>query len=612
MSASSLSIISFFIFFSQSHFSQAASCSWLQQQYLSLILETIHRSHLQHKAAMDYDFAFPSFESHGGCLEPFQDGHCPETFRCAQSSKLRDSSRIVRYKRSLESDSEASVHVYNGVLHPHHVQMIYEATARTEESTQHLKLVGESPWGTYVTVEEALDWINWTEMNGERKINATSYQEYMLAWREAMIDFHKWKKERKSKSSLNDEKKEEQFCITMSRDDNVHDEDMDHIRHALAVEAVAKFFIETIPSSAGDDVTKSDQNESKSKQLYTKSDFLQQAHGVAVWALSSRPGASVQYHIDYAELLRYEYNVTVPPLWAGTIQCSALCHNPKVKCCDDTESEKMMTKMVGGDFCVNLMGLEHYAKHGYKGMISGDPMGGWTSPNTTTDEVHFDCSNKWVTIPYAFNRGIVHNGDLPHLSSPITSIDDDHLSRVIIGFNVFGYDVGERVALAPEHSRPFRKKVRLYRSTLNASKTDNGGNMNLSQIRKNKGLTKLLVLAKRERVKEQLRRDQNQLTCDIWKHLLTCHKSNKHASVGDMMDKFGIPNTISGWPTPVDVHVHLNNLLKRSDGKRDNDGRYQCVDGIHYEMILVDELESSLVTASAVISITKCEIDDSG
>eukprot|EP00985_Skeletonema_marinoi_P012587 scaffold6092_cov105-Skeletonema_marinoi.AAC.4 len=601
---------------------------------------------------MNSDFAFPAFESHGGRLEPFNDGHCPETFRCAQSatsaesggtdesttvSSCTDTARIVRYKCPTESDSvENEVHIYNDVLNPHHVQMLYEATASTKHdsndiidstiTTPCLELTGESPWGTYVTVEEALDWINWTKMNGKCNIDTTTYEDYLASWKDTLIEFYKWQEQHKS-TLLSDEKKDERsFRATRTGDllDRAKNrlEDMDTIRHALAVEAVAKFFIETIPSSSGDFVTSSQQDQSTNKELYAESGFLKQAHGVAVWALSSRPGASVQYHIDYAELLRYEYNVTVPPLWAGTIQCSALCNNDQIT--QDAESVNSTKRMVGGEFCVNLRGLEHYAEHGYKGMISGDPIGGWKSSDTATSGVHHvDSSTNWVTIPYTCNRGIVHNGDLPHLSAPIQHIDDDQLSRVIVGFNVFGHDVGARVAKAPEHSRKFRRQVKLYRTTLSApkdNKSRSNGGMDLSQIRKNKGLTKLLVLAKRERVKEQLRRDQKQLTCNIWNHLLSHHGSaeKRHLCVGDIVEKCGIPNNESGWPTPVDAHVHLHNMLKQRDST-DDGGKYHDVDGIagicgaYYKMIVVDDLESftrgNLIAASTAISIIGCESD---
>jgi hypothetical protein len=61
----------------------------------------------------------------------------------------------------------------------------------------------------------------------------------------------------------------------------------------------------------------------------------------------------VEYHIDYAELYRYETNIIQPPLFAGTFHVSPF-HNSE--------------DIVGGDFMVNIKGLEHYKKFGYKSM----------------------------------------------------------------------------------------------------------------------------------------------------------------------------------------------------------------------------------------------------
>lgn len=561
---------------------------------------------------------FPDFESHGGRLEAFDDGHIPETFRCAQSTTEEDVPKIVRYNPAAADKND--VHIYNNVLHPHHARMLYEATAPPKQLDSIIKLTGESPWGTYVTVEEALNWINWNETNGKRSITTTAqqtYEDYIATWKETLIEFYMWQQQQQHKpTASSDEKKEEGNDIDLTK---MNIEDMDTIRHGLAVEAVAKFFVDTIPSSPGNFVASSPEHSNqtpKKELLYTKRDFLTQAHGVAVWALSSRPGCSVQYHIDYAELLRYEYNVTVPPLWAGTTQCSPLWngHNKN--------------NMEGGEFCVNLHGLKHYAEHGYKGAISQDSMGGWRSPATSNNTIngggapHIDSSNKWITIPYALNRGIVHNGDLPHLSAPVKLINDDHLSRVIVGFNVFGHDVGSIVQTAPEHSKPFRRKVKLYRSALNVSaaqhndgKSGSKGGVDLSRIRKNKALTKLLVLAKREKVKEQLRHDQNQLTRNIWNMLLQHHGSNENRClcVDDVVKELGVPSVDSGWPTINDAHVHLHNMLFRHDSEVSTK-KYHDVDGIagipgaYYTMSVVDDLESSSSTQTNGDGSSRCHL----
>ncbi len=200
----------------------------------------------------------------------------------------------------------------------------------------------------------------------------------------------------------------------------------------------------------------------------------------------------------------------------------------------------------------------------------------------------------WVTVPYAFNRGIVHGGDLPHLSAPVESIlaRDGGITRVVVGLNVFGHDVGALVSKAPEHSRPFRRRVRLYRSAINACRarggdddpaggkpTRVGGGMDISRIRENRGLTKLLVLAKRERVKERLRLDQERLSRGIRDRLLRDRgRGLPPLRVGDIVEEFGGPNDdVDGsWPKSVDVHVHLHHMLlpagARDDVFLDEDG----------------------------------------
>ncbi|KAL3823709.1 hypothetical protein ACHAXA_007280 [Cyclostephanos tholiformis] len=262
--------------------------------------------------------------------------------------------------------------------------------------------------------------------------------------------------------------------------------------------------------------------------------------------------------------------------------------------------------MRGGEFCVNLRGLDHYAEHGYKGILSGDPHGGWKRPSNGGDGdgdcgnrllgggVHVSDVDRWVTVPYRFNRGIVHDGDLPHLSAPVESIlatnggggcDDSPpmISRVIIGFNVFGHDVGAIVSTAPEHSRSFRRRVTLYRSAINACRArvgeadevrGGGGGMDLSQVRKSRVLTKLLVLAKRERVKDELRLAQERLSCGIRRRLLSNHARDlPPLRVADIIEEFGSPNDDSEdgmWPRSVDVHVHVHHmLLPAKDGRDD-------------------------------------------
>ena len=75
----------------------------------------------------------------------------------------------------------------------------------------------------------------------------------------------------------------------------------------------------------------------------------------AVWCLSSGVTNEVEYHIDYAELYRYETHIIQPPLFAGTCHLSPFTSN---------------NDMIGGDFMANIRGLDHYLKFGYKGLCS--------------------------------------------------------------------------------------------------------------------------------------------------------------------------------------------------------------------------------------------------
>lgn len=638
-----------------------------------------------------------SFESHGGRLTSFNDGHIPETFRFQSTDNNDESSnsKIVTYDHSaLPSRSE--VHIYDGVLHPHHARMLYDATSESvgvgerceaecvpavsHQEHNRVSLKGESPWGTYVTIEEALNWIEWKQTNDYVDVSedldeccciSSSYEVYKSKWMCNIINFCKWQ-QMKQTAAVDPNEQNQSIDIKKSNSADVKVDtplDIDSMRHALAREAVAQFFLQTIPVYPGSQsITLAPDPPPRHESLYQLNHFLDQAHGVAVWALSSHLGQSVQYHTDYAELLRYEYNVTVPPLFAGTIQCSELwndglgvvtadvgedcdgiheccghcrrrrprydantmgsgnihTHRP-LRCSFDgihecggiCTSPQLATKssttdqrniMRGGEFCANLRGLEHYTEHGYKGNLSGDAFGGWKRPiyqhDSQLNNIYRDESTQWVTIPYAFNRGICHKGDLPHLSAPIEqilvnkanasnpqSLDNSFPSRVIVGFNVFGHDVGDVIAKAPEHSRAFRRKVKLYRATVGACATDTSNNvntkalddkkksgLNLEQVSQNKALAKLLVLAKREKVKQEFKQQQDKLTNSIWRKLLESKIQNEHSplSVGDVVKEFGNA-TIDAegripWPKPDDVHVHLHRMIKEKKPVCDVDG----------------------------------------
>ena len=224
--------------------------------------------------------------------------------------------------------------------------------------------------------------------------------------------------------------------------------------------------------------------------------------GTAIWCLASGESNSVSYHIDYAELYRYETNHIHPPLYAGT------CHLSPIKTGD----------MHGGDFMVNTSGLDHYKTFGYKGALVSDS-------ELNQDMKHGD----WITIRYRTNRGILHDGDYPHLSTPVTKLPNN-TKRVILGFNCFSKTVSECCARAPEHSDAFNRTVKLYQAVASTERSSqqsnnkdntnndsnntnkNRGKISAKDIMKNPALAKLLVLAankiKAKEAKEKIEKEE--------------------------------------------------------------------------------------------------------
>lgn len=185
--------------------------------------------------------------------------------------------------------------------------------------------------------------------------------------------------------------------------------------------------------------------------------------------------------------------------------------------------------MTGGDFAVNMGGLEHYKVHGYKGKLS--------SADGVVEELKSSMAGgagNWNTVKYAYNRGIMYDGDFPHMSTPIVDLPGDK-RRVIIGLNCFPATVGECCQRAPEHSQAFNRTVKLYQTLAGltgdtapeASKygTNETGSeasspaavpvkknkgFSLSEIKKNPALTKLLLTAAKK-VKEVRAKEEAQI-----------------------------------------------------------------------------------------------------
>lgn len=245
-----------------------------------------------------------------------------------------------------------------------------------------------------------------------------------------------------------------------------------------------------------------------------------QAHGIAVWALAANARSCVNYHIDYAEWLRYRYNMTVLPILAGTWQC--------------TRSEANIN---GGEFWAHEKGLEHYKQHGYKAALC---------PINAMDEY-------WVKIPYRFNQLIVQSGQLPHLSTNVNSIEDNW-KRVIVGFNVFLSDVGPLVQESPEHSEAFRTRVQSMRLQ----------QQRLHSIRKmSQKMKRMLVMAKRQKVKADYRKAQAQLDELIQNHLNS--QDDNAISMDAFLSSAVVLISDDCWPyNEDDIRAHV--LRRCKDG----------------------------------------------
>jgi hypothetical protein len=278
-----------------------------------------------------------------------------------------------------------------------------------------------------------------------------------------------------------------------------------HQQH-LAQQAAAVFVQTCIASS----------NSSSGNSKERLAEQLEQAHGIAVWALAAKIGSCVPYHIDYAEWIRYRHGVTVLPILAGTWQCT-----------------RDQAGIQGGEFWVHTGGLDHYRIHGYKGSLC---------PIDDDDDTDAD----WFKIPYRFNQMIVQSGQLPHLSTKVTAMKDDW-TRVIVGFNVFLHDVGPVVQDTPEHSDSFRRKVQ-------AMRLDQRRKASISKM--NPTMKRLLVMAKRKQVRDDYESSQARLDQMVQDFLLG--SLNQAASLAAVLSYVDSLKSDQRWPcSDDDIMAHL-------------------------------------------------------
>lgn len=210
-------------------------------------------------------------------------------------------------------------------------------------------------------------------------------------------------------------------------------------------------------------------------------DDWKNAHGVAVWVIASDCDDETEYHLDYAELVRFETNVIVPPVYGATLHVSPL-RNADVGCSaagDESvpvaakASEQPLDELPefdGGAFFVNRRGLVHYEQYGYKTRRMAHKV--------STDELETVSRSEdgWVRVPYVYRRGIICDGEFPHFSGRVRSLPtpaetqraaagapttEQPVKRVVVGFNVFPHEIGACVQKFPEHSSAFNKHVKL-------------------------------------------------------------------------------------------------------------------------------------------------------
>ncbi|CAB9503874.1 expressed unknown protein [Seminavis robusta] len=424
----------------------------------------------------------------------FDDGHIPENFAAtAQGTKL------VRYS-SFVDDRIPRVHVIDEAVPSALADAIYNVTVMEPQN---------KPWGTYVTREQLDDYRTQYITTSTTTCTTTDGNENTAA-APPIVDPQN--------------------------------------RQSLAVAAAAHFFHHALQqqqsSSSGVQTFTSPKETTTTTPIWTHADHTSVLHGVAIWALASTEGAHVPYHLDYAEQIRYEQNIIVPPFLAGTLQCTK------------------NASMKGGDLGVCFGGLEHYAQHGYKG----------AKQQQEDNPLAANNDDNWITVPYRYQRMIIKSGHLPHHSTRVEQLEPATQKRVIVGFNAFGHDYGPLVQQAPEHSHVFRRKVALQRALLlsTSNNNNNSGKISMQALQANKGLSKLLVLAKRAKIKHELAQAQEQLDDELDDYLV------KHGttSVETIMQQFGKKG---GWPSPVDVQVHINQRLtlmtRDDDGNQENRGQ---------------------------------------
>lgn len=268
-------------------------------------------------------------------------------------------------------------------------------------------------------------------------------------------------------------------------------EDPTSYRDALARQAVQEFLVQ---KDAGQFISKNDWD---------------RTHGVAVWVVASDFDDKTEYHLDYAEQVRYETNVIFPPIYGATLHVSPLSNDKET---DHVDEGRETCTIEGGEFYVNVRGLAHYDTYGYKARKQTNRL--------TIDgmETAIKSEAGWKCVSYNYRRGILCDGEFPHFSGRVRALPSvlspstTHLpvKRVVMGFNLFPSEIGPFVEKYPEHSSAFNRYVKLSQAAVKQTKLlsalTNSQDWTVESIRSNPkqaAFIKLLARMMREKKKQE-------------------------------------------------------------------------------------------------------------
>jgi hypothetical protein len=253
----------------------------------------------------------------------------------------------------------------------------------------------------------------------------------------------------------------------------------------------------------------------------------------------------------------------------------------------------------GGSYFANTHGLPHYATTGYKCKKMERNRG---STGVLIDPTpDSDGKNGWAEIPFKYGRGIFHTGELPHQSGKVeyseaksgADLDQWGKTRVMVGINAFGWDIGPEVETAPEHSPAFNRQVKLVQAMAareskgakegggGGAEGGGGGGMGMEAIMGDKAMRKMLVLAKREKVKKEMAEERRKMEESVAQ--LLDGAGEEGVECGGLARAVVDALALAGGPSFDTVHVQVNLMWRQGkialvEGEAGEDGMLR-VDG---------------------------------